>query len=137
MHSRRALLYMPGDDWHKINKALTLGVDCICMDMEDGVALNRKQAPARPSPGPCRSWTSATPRNWRASTGSARVWRRTTSQAVLPFHPDGIVIPKIEALDQIQWAQRDHRGGRTGKRLAASTRSACWWTWRPPKASST
>ena len=42
MHSRRALLYMPGDDWKKITKALTLGVDCICMDMEDGVALNRK-----------------------------------------------------------------------------------------------
>jgi hypothetical protein len=33
MHSRRALLYMPGNDWHKINKALGLGVDCICMDM--------------------------------------------------------------------------------------------------------
>ncbi len=38
MHSRRALLYMPGDDRRKIEKATTLGVDCICMDMEDGVA---------------------------------------------------------------------------------------------------
>jgi citrate lyase beta subunit len=42
MHSRRALLYMPGDDWQKITKSLTLGVDCICMDMEDGVAASRK-----------------------------------------------------------------------------------------------
>jgi len=42
MHSRRALLYMPGDDWKKITKSLTLGVDSICMDMEDGVAHNRK-----------------------------------------------------------------------------------------------
>jgi len=42
MRARRALLYMPGDDRHKIEKALTLDVDCICMDMEDGVALNRK-----------------------------------------------------------------------------------------------
>ena len=42
MHSRRALLYMPGDDWKKITKAITLGVDCICMDMEDGVAVNKK-----------------------------------------------------------------------------------------------
>ena len=38
MHSRRALLYMPGDDRRKIEKATTLGVDSICMDMEDGVA---------------------------------------------------------------------------------------------------
>ena len=44
MHPRRALLYMPGDDRHKIEKALTLEVDCICMDMEDGVALDRKAA---------------------------------------------------------------------------------------------
>ena len=42
MHSRRALLYVPGDDFIKINKALTFGVDSICMDMEDGVALSRK-----------------------------------------------------------------------------------------------
>jgi citrate lyase subunit beta-like protein len=50
MHARRALLYMPGDDRHKIKKALTLDVDCICMDMEDGVALNRK-GEARQSAG--------------------------------------------------------------------------------------
>ena len=42
MHSRRALLYMPGDDRRKIEKSTTLGVDCICMDMEDGVAITRK-----------------------------------------------------------------------------------------------
>jgi len=42
MRSRRALLYMPGDDWKKITKAITLGVDSICMDMEDGTAFNRK-----------------------------------------------------------------------------------------------
>jgi len=50
MHAQRALLYMPGDDRHKIEKALTLDVDCICMDMEDGVALNRK-GEARQSAG--------------------------------------------------------------------------------------
>jgi citrate lyase beta subunit len=35
MHSRRALLYMPGDDRRKIEKSTKLGVDSICMDMED------------------------------------------------------------------------------------------------------
>jgi citrate lyase beta subunit len=63
MRARRALLYMPGDDRHKIEKALTLGVDCVCMDMEDGVAPNRK--------------TEA--------------------------RPDGVVVPKVETLEQIQW----------------------------------
>ena len=42
MRARRALLYTPGDDLRKIRKAAALEVDSICMDMEDGVALNRK-----------------------------------------------------------------------------------------------
>jgi hypothetical protein len=33
MHSRRALLYMPGDDRLKIEKSTTIGVDCIFMEM--------------------------------------------------------------------------------------------------------
>jgi citrate lyase beta subunit len=43
MRARRALLYVPGDDFHKIEKAISFGVDCICMDLEDGVATNRKK----------------------------------------------------------------------------------------------
>ena len=43
MRARRALLYVPGDDLHKIEKATSLGVDCICMDLEDGVAANQKE----------------------------------------------------------------------------------------------
>jgi citrate lyase beta subunit len=42
MRARRALLYVPGDDLHKIKKAISLGADCICMDLEDGVAANQK-----------------------------------------------------------------------------------------------
>lgn len=39
---RRALLYVPGDDLKKINKAFELKVDCIVLDCEDGVACNKK-----------------------------------------------------------------------------------------------
>lgn len=45
MRPRRALLFMPGDDRHKIEKGAALAednLDCIIMDIEDGVALNRK-----------------------------------------------------------------------------------------------
>ena len=45
MRARRAILYMPGDDMHKIRKATTLGVEfSSCMDLEDGVAVNRKSS---------------------------------------------------------------------------------------------
>ena len=103
MHSRRALLYMPGDDWKKITKALILGVDCICMDMEDGVALNRK------SEARATIARALQELDFGASEKLARVnsvgsgLEQDDIEAVLPYHPDGIVIPKIEALDQIQW----------------------------------
>jgi citrate lyase subunit beta-like protein len=42
--SRRALLYMPGSNWRKIEKAAGLDVDVICMDLEDGVAPEKKEA---------------------------------------------------------------------------------------------
>ncbi|RJP47705.1 MAG: CoA ester lyase [Anaerolineaceae bacterium] len=106
MPSRRALLYMPGDDWKKITKSLTLGVDCICMDMEDGVAVNRK-AEARTTIA-----RALQELDFGKSEKLARInsvgsgWERDDIDAVLPFHPDGIVIPKIESLDQIEWGSK-------------------------------
>ena len=103
MHSRRALLYMPGDDWKKITKALTLGVDCICMDMEDGVALTRK-AEARAAIA-----KALQDLDFGASEKLARInavgsgLEQADIEAVLPYHPDGIVIPKVELLEQILW----------------------------------
>ncbi len=103
MHARRALLYMPGDDLHKIRKATTLGVDCICMDMEDGVAFNKKSQ--------ARSTIAEALRTLDFG-GSERLARinpvgsgleQDDLAAVLPAHPDGIVIPKVEYANQIKW----------------------------------
>jgi len=41
---RRALMYVPGNDERKVAKIPKLGADCICLDCEDGVALNMKEA---------------------------------------------------------------------------------------------
>lgn len=40
--ARRSLLYVPGDSQRKIEKALTLEVDSIILDLEDGVAATHK-----------------------------------------------------------------------------------------------
>ncbi len=103
MHSRRALLYMPGDDWKKITKSITLGVDCICIDMEDGVAISRK-AEARATIAKALQEL-----DFGRSEKLARInsvgsgWEKDDIQSVLPYHPDGIVIPKVESPDQIRW----------------------------------
>lgn len=104
MKARRALLYMPGDDWNKINKAISVQVDSICMDMEDGTALNRKDY-ARDNIAKALQELSFGKSEKLArinSIGSG--FEQQDLAAVLPWRPDGIVIPKIEALDHIQWA---------------------------------
>jgi len=104
MHSRRALLYMPGDDWKKITKAITLGVDCICMDMEDGVAVNRKAEARLTIAKALRELDFGKSEKLARINAVGSGMEKEDIEAVLPYHPDGIVIPKMESLEQIQWA---------------------------------
>lgn len=103
MRPRRCLLFMPGDDLKKIQKGISLGVDSIVMDLEDGVALNRK-AEARA--------TGATALRDLHFGRSERVVRinpigsgleQADLDAVLPQHPDSILLPKVEHAGHIQW----------------------------------
>ena len=106
MHSRRALLYMPGDNWKMITKSITLGVDSICMDMEDGTAVNKK-AEARATIAKALQEL-----DFGASEKLARInsvgsgWEKYDIEAVLPYRPDGIVIPKVESFEHVEWASK-------------------------------
>jgi citrate lyase beta subunit len=104
MHSRRALLYVPGDDWKKITKAVTLGVDCICMDMEDGVAANKKAEARLTIAKALRELDFGRSEKLARINAVGSGMEKEDIEAVLPHHPDGIVIPKMESLEQIQWA---------------------------------
>ncbi len=106
MRSRRALLYMPGDNWKMITKSITLGIDSICMDMEDGTAINKK-AEARATIAKALQEL-----DFGASEKLARInsvgsgWEKDDIEAVLPHRPDGIVIPKVESYEHVEWAGR-------------------------------
>jgi len=103
MHSRRALLYMPGDDRRKIEKATTLGVDCICMDMEDGVAAHKK-AEARAVIGQAMKELDfgESERCIRINSIGSGLEKRDLA-AALATNPDSIVVPKIETPEQVKW----------------------------------
>jgi len=104
MKSRRALLYMPGDDWKKIVKSITLGVDSICMDMEDGVAVNKKAEARATIARALRELDFGRSEKLARINAVGSGLEQDDIQAVLPCHPDGIVIPKLEKLEQIEWA---------------------------------
>jgi citrate lyase beta subunit len=104
MRARRALLYMPGDDWKKITKALTLGVDCICMDMEDGVALNRKSEARGTIAKALQELDFDRSEKLARINAVGSGLEEKDIQAALPHHPDGIVVPKVESPEQLIWA---------------------------------
>ena len=103
MHSRRALLYMPGDDRRKIEKATSLGVDCICMDMEDGVAVTRKtEARAVIAQAMKELDFSNSERCIRINSIGSGVEKYDLA-AALATNPDSIAVPKIETPEQVKW----------------------------------
>jgi len=74
------------------------------MDMEDGTAINRK-AEARAT-----IVKALQELDFGASEKLARInsvgsgFEQDDIEAVLPYHPDGIMIPKVESFEHVEWA---------------------------------
>jgi citrate lyase subunit beta-like protein len=123
MRVRRTILYVPGDDRHKIEKAAGLNVDCICLDLEDGVAVNCKQA-ARQEVLTCLQTIDfgKSERLVRINSISSGLCK-TDIHAIIPGKPDGIFLPKVSDARQIQWINNEieeleKRAGMTAGKLA-------------------
>ncbi|MCJ7624126.1 MAG: CoA ester lyase, partial [Anaerolineaceae bacterium] len=106
MRARRALLYVPGNELEKIKEAITMGVDCICLDLEFGVPLSEKQN--------ARSAIVHALNNldFRISERLVRINPVRSDLAesdllgVLNACPDGIVLPKVDSPERLQWVNR-------------------------------
>ncbi|HSQ17068.1 MAG TPA: CoA ester lyase [Anaerolineales bacterium] len=107
MRARRALLYTPGDDLKKITKAAALGVDCLCMDIEDGVAFSRKAEARQTIVEALQALDFG--RSERLvrinAVGSGMEDRDLQAIFTAGAHvrPDGVVLPKAETAGQVQW----------------------------------
>jgi citrate lyase beta subunit len=97
---------MPGDDRRKIEKATTLGVDCICMDMEDGTAVSKKaEARAVISQAMKELEFGDSERCIRInSIGSG--FEKDDLASALAARPEAIVVPKIETAKQVKWVSK-------------------------------
>ena len=106
MRARRALLYMPGDDLHKIRKAITLGVDCICMDMEDGVAVNRKTEARHTIADALQSLDFGRSERLARINPVGSGLELDDLLAAMQGKPDGVVVPKVDTAEQIHWTSQ-------------------------------
>ena len=109
MRPRRALLYVPGDNLRKIQKAAALAAsnerfehsDCICLDIEDGVALTRKEVARQIIPEALSTLDfGSAERLVRVNSHSSGL-QAADLAAILPAHPQGIILPKAETSQEI------------------------------------
>ena len=103
MHARRALLYVPGSDLRKIEKAAALNADSVCVDLEDGVAANRKVEARGTLAQALGSLDFGRAERLARINAVGSGLEADDLAAVLSAHPDGVVIPKVGDADQVRW----------------------------------
>ncbi len=106
---RRSVLFMPGDSLRKISKAAQMDVDSIVMDLEDGVALNRKEEARRTVSEALRTLDFGRSERLVRLNGphleaDTEEGRRTLADLAMTVeaHPDGYVLPKVATAGQVQ-----------------------------------
>ncbi len=112
---RRSLLFVPGDSRRKIEKAAGLGADCVCLDLEDGVALNQKQAARLSIRQSLQQLDFGRSERLVRINGYGSGLEADDLEQTLPGRPDGVLIPKVEGAEAIRWidgqmarAERQH-----------------------------
>ena len=117
----RSLLFVPGDRPDRMEKALAAGADALILDLEDSVT-----APAKPE---ARRAVAA----FLDANASAPLWVRINPldgpeaerdlAAILPHHPNGIVLPKAEGGASVEELARrlTERGNVASQILAIAT----------------
>jgi citrate lyase subunit beta / citryl-CoA lyase len=99
----RSLLFVPADSEKKIAKALSVGADCLILDLEDSVAPARKSA-ARPLAAAFVAETrklAKRPKLYvRINALDTAEWEADLA-AVLPARPDGIMHPKPRSAEDV------------------------------------
>ena len=99
---RRSVLYMPGANTRAIDKARGLPVDAVIIDLEDAVAPQAKPA-ARAQVVEAMRQGGFAPREVLVRiNGFDTPWFSDDIRAVIAAMPDGIVVPKIAAAEQLE-----------------------------------
>lgn len=100
---RRSVLFMPGDSLRKITKAATqLNADAIVMDLEDGVALDRKEEARRVVTEACQSLDFGHREKLIRINPTSTSWWKDDITQTLDARPDGYVIPKVESANDLK-----------------------------------
>jgi len=100
----RSLLFVPGDDEKKLEKAFASGADAVIIDLEDSVALERKPAARRIAHDFIRAKAAMAGRPQLVVRVNALHTRLTDADldGVMAAQPDAIMLPKAEGGVSVQ-----------------------------------
>jgi citrate lyase subunit beta/citryl-CoA lyase len=94
----RSLLFVPADGGSKLDKAFASGADAIIVDLEDSISVDRKQAARASAAAFLRGVAGEVkrPRLLVRVNGIATGLTDADLDAIVPAHPDAILLPKAE-----------------------------------------
>jgi len=99
---RRSMLYMPGSNARALEKARTLAVDGVILDLEDAVAPDAKEA-ARAQVAQAVRGGGFGHREVLIRTNAIDTpWFAPDFEAATAAKPDGVLVPKISTPDQVE-----------------------------------
>src|SRR5262249_23123033 len=99
---RRSVLYMPGSNARAIEKAKTLPVDGIIIDLEDAVAPDAKEAARAQVADAVRAGGFRHREVMIRLNGIETPWFARDFDAAIAARPDAILVPKISTPTQIE-----------------------------------
>jgi citrate lyase subunit beta/citryl-CoA lyase len=99
---RRSVLYMPGSNARAIEKARTLPVDGVIIDLEDAVAPDAKEQARHQVIEALKAGGFGTREVLVRVNGIDTPWHADDLAAIAHAAPDAILVPKISAVQQLE-----------------------------------
>lgn len=125
---RRSVLYLPASNERALEKAKTLPVDALILDLEDAVAVDAKRAARELACAAVVSGAYGTRELTIRVNGLGSPWHEDDLAAACAAGPDGIVVPKVGTAQEVRSlaAAMDAAG--------APERTALWVMIETPRA---
>jgi citrate lyase subunit beta / citryl-CoA lyase len=98
---RRSVLYMPSSNERALEKARTLPVDGLILDLEDAVAPDHKAAARENACAAARSGDYGQREVTIRINASGTQWHEDDLVAACAAGPDGIVVPKVDSPEEV------------------------------------
>ncbi|GAB3877584.1 HpcH/HpaI aldolase/citrate lyase family protein [Terrabacter terrigena] len=99
---RRSVLYMPSSNERALEKAKTLPVDALILDLEDAVAPDAKESARENACAAARSGEYGRREVTIRVNGLGSQWHDDDLAAAAAAGPDAIVVPKVSSADEVR-----------------------------------